>query len=180
MVGKSKADRECVRILYSCAFLCRRRKKMEEEEKKRKKKEHRHALKDSRHLLLLSFLSFLFSSLSLFSLFSLSLVAQVYFFWRLNALSIVACRMFTKKEEETYAHTKRNIKSARRDDLFVKAMKRGRGTLEDAENNDDEEEAFSSRNFAEGEQEQEQEENERSNIAPHERKQHYDRAIRRD
>ena len=77
----------------------------------------------------------------------------------LHLLRVVCLR---RKKKEAYAHTKRNIKSARRDDLFVKAMKRGRGTLEDAENNDDEEEAFPRGNFAEGEQEQEQEENERS------------------
>ena len=74
---------------------------MEEEEEKAKKKEHRHALKDSRHLPSSLSSLFSFSSLSLFSLFSLSLVAQVYFFGGSTLSPFVACRMFTKEEERS-------------------------------------------------------------------------------
>ena len=140
-------------------------KKWKKKKKKRKKKEHRHALKDSRHLPSSLSSLFSFSSLSLFSLFSL-------FLWSLRCTFLAAQRSLhllrvvclRRKKNEAYAHTKRNIKSARQEDLFVKAMKRGRGALEDAENNDDEEEHFLA-GTAEGEQEQEQEENERSHRA---------------
>ena len=104
---------------------------------------------------------FLFSSLSLFSLFLSSLVAQVYFLAAQRSLHLLRVVCLRRKKKEAYAHTKRNIKSARRDDLFVKAMKRGRGTLEDAENTR-RRGSIPRGNFAEGEQEQEQEENERS------------------
>ena len=140
-------------------------KKWKKKKKKRKKKSIVMHSKTAATFLPLFPLFSLFP-LSLFSLFSL-------FLWSLRCTFLAAQRSLhllrvvclRRKKKEAYAHTKRNIKSARRDDLFVKAMKRGRGTLEDAENNDDEEEAFPRGNFAEGEQEQEQEENERSHRA---------------
>ena len=101
MVGKSKADRECVAVLYSCVSFAAVVKKWKKKKKKRKKREHRHALKDSRHLPSSLSSLFSFSSLSLFSLFSLSLVAQVYFFGGSTLSPFVACRVFTKKEERS-------------------------------------------------------------------------------
>ena len=113
---------------------------MEEEEEKAKKKKSIVMHSKTAATFLPLFPLFSLFPLSLFSLFSL-------FLWSLRCTFLAAQRSLhllrvvclRRKKKEAYAHTKRNIKSARRDDLFVKAMKRGRGTLEDAENNDDEE-----------------------------------------
>ena len=102
MVGKSKGrSGVCGGTLLLRVSFAAVVKKWKKKKKKRKKKEHRHALKDSRHLPSSLSSLFSFSSLSLFSLFSLSLVAQVYFFGGSTLSPFVACRVFTKKEERS-------------------------------------------------------------------------------
>ena len=106
MVGKSKADRECVAVLYSCVSFAAVVKKWKKKKKKRKKKEHRHALKDSRHLPSSLSSLFSFSSLSLFSLFSFFGRSGV-LFWRLNALSICCVSCVYEERRKKRTHTLR-------------------------------------------------------------------------